>query len=267
MSNDADKQAASIRAPKFAITEQAMTSSIAHNTEANVISAVTRLYSVRLFAALAGMLAAVACAHAAELSPPPPVAPVPYTWTGIYIGGNAGYAGTDISETVSGGGGTASADTAGFLAGGQIGGNYQFGSIVLGAEADFDGSTVTKSITGPVVSATEQMPWVGTFRGRLGVAFDRFLVYGTAGGAATELRSNVNAGAAGSASTDVTHGAWTAGGGVEYALTDSLSARLEYLYLDTGDINVANVGPFAVTGHVQQNIVRAGLNFRLPVAW
>ncbi|HUN95867.1 MAG TPA: outer membrane beta-barrel protein [Bradyrhizobium sp.] len=137
----------------------------------------------------------------------------------------------------------------------------------MGAEADFDGSTVTKSITGPVASGTEQIPWLGTFRGRLGVASDRFLVYGTAGGAAIELKSDVNAGAAGSTSTDATHGAWTAGGGVEYALTDGLSARLEYLYLDTGDINIGYVGPLTVTGHVQENIVRAGLNFRLPVAW
>jgi outer membrane immunogenic protein len=65
----------------------------------------------------------------------------------------------------------------------------------------------------------------------------------------------------------VTSGAWTAGGGFEFALTDSLSARLEYLYLDTGNINVAYVGPLAVTGRLQENIVRAGLNYRLPVAW
>jgi outer membrane immunogenic protein len=250
--------------------EQPMPSStfITRNTEANKISTARRLCSgMHLVAALAGILAATDCAHAAELPLPSPVAPVPYTWTGLYIGGNAGYAGTTFDETVSGGGGTASADIPGFLAGGQIGGNYQFGSIVLGAEADFDGSTMTQSITGPTVSGTEQIPWAGTFRGRLGVAFDRFLVCGTAGGAALELRSNVNAGAAGSTSTAATHGAWTAGGGVEYALTDSLSARLEYLYLDTGDINVGYAGPLTVTGHVQENIVRAGLNYRLPVAW
>jgi outer membrane immunogenic protein len=247
-----------------------MTSSTfaARNSETNITSAVTRLCGgMHLVIALAGILAASAYAHAAELPLPPRVAPVPYTWTGLYIGGNAGYAGTAFDETVSGGGGTASADIPGFLVGGQIGDNYQFGAIVVGAEADFDGSTVTKSITGPVVSGTEQMPWLGTFRGRLGVAFDRFLVYGTAGGAALELRSTVNAGAAGSTSTAATHGAWTAGGGVEYALTDSLSARLEYLYLDTGDINVGFAGPLTVTGHVQENIVRAGLNYRLPVAW
>jgi outer membrane immunogenic protein len=260
----------SFKPTNFAVREQAMHSStfIVHNNGANIIAAATRLFGGKhLVTALAGILGAAGCAHAAELSPPPPVAPVPYTWTGLYIGGNAGYAGTTFDETVSGGGGTTNADIPGFLAGGQIGGNYQFGPIVVGAEVDFDGSTGSKSITGPVASGTEQIPWLGTFRGRLGVAFDRFLVYGTAGGAAIELTSNVNAGAAGSTSTNITHGAWTAGGGVAYALTDSLSARLEYLYLDTGDINAGYVGPLTVTGHVQENIVRAGLNFRLPVAW
>jgi outer membrane immunogenic protein len=256
----------SFKPTNFAITEQPMRS--ARHTEANINSAVTRLFrGMHFIAALAGILASSDCARAAELALPPSVPPALYTWTGLYIGGNAAYDGADLNETVSGGGGTTSANIPGFLAGAQIGGNYQFGPIVLGAEADFDGSTVSKSITGPVISGTEQMPWVATFRGRLGVAFDRFLVYGTAGATAIDLRSTINAGAAGSASTDVTHDAWTAGGGVEYAFTDSLSARLEYLYLDTGNINVAYISPLAVSGRVQEDIVRAGLNFRLPVAW
>lgn len=213
-----------------------------------------------------GLLAAGGLAQAADLSAPV-VAPIPYTWTGLYIGGNAGYAGTTVDQTVSGGGGSGSTDIPGFLVGGQIGGNYQIGVIVLGAEADFDGSTITKSTTAGIVSGTEQMPWLGTFRGRVGVAFGRFLVYGTAGGAATELRSAFSAGATGSANTTVTSGAWTAGGGLEVALSDSLSARLEYLYVETGTVNLAYIGPLTVTGRVEQNIVRAGLNYRLPVAW
>lgn len=222
---------------------------------------------LRLVAALAGLVAATDLAWGADLSPPG-LAPVPYTWTGLYIGGNAGYAGTDVSETVSGGNGGASTNIPGFIGGGQIGANYQVGSIVLGVEADFDGSTATKSTTvGALITGSEQMPWLATARGRLGVAFGRFLVYGTAGGAATALVSNVNAGAIGSSTTTSTHGAWTAGGGLEFAISESLSARLEYLYLDTGTINIGYVGPLVVTGRVQQDMVRAGLNYRLPVAW
>ena len=113
------------------------------------------------------------------------------------------------------------------------------------------------------------MPWIGTLRGRVGYAFDRILLYVTAGGAATQLVSTVNVGAIGSASTTFTHGAWTAGGGVEAAITEDLSARVEYLYVDTGNFFVAQVGPpvVTVTGRVQDNLVRAGVNYRLPVAW
>ena len=79
----------------------------------------------------------------------------------------------------------------------------------------------------------------------------------------------MNVGAIGSASTSNTTGAWTAGGGLEAAITDNLSARVEYLFLDTGNITVAQVGPpfVTVTGRLQDNLVRVGLNYRLPVAW
>jgi outer membrane immunogenic protein len=236
------------------------------NARGSLRASLLRNAPVRAATLLVGLLAACGLAKAADLSAPP-LAPVPYTWTGLYIGGNAGYAGTTMDQTVSGGGGTGSTDIPGFLVGGQVGGNYQIGAIVLGAEADFDGTTITKSTTAGILVGTEQVPWVATFRGRFGVAFGRFLVYGTAGGAATEIRSVLNAGVNGSANTTITSGAWTAGGGLEVAISESLSARLEYLYLDTGTVNLAFIGPVAVTGRVQQNIVRAGLNYRLPVAW
>jgi len=226
------------------------------------------------FAAIAGVLAATGTVSAADLTPP--AVPALYSWTGLYLGLNAGYAGATVTNTVAGGGldGSGSANIPGGIGGAQIGFNYQLGTVVMGFEADLDGTMATKSsatITGVagVTSGTDKIPWIGTCRGRLGYAFDRFLVYATAGGAATQLVSNLNVGAVGSANTTFTHGAWTAGGGFETAITDDLSVRLEYLYLDTGNINVAQVGPptVNVTGRVQDNLVRAGLNYRLPVAW
>jgi len=207
---------------------------------------------------------------------PPPAPPAPYSWTGLYIGLNAGYASAKVANTVAGGGmdGSGSVNIPGGIGGAQIGANYQIGSIVLGFEADFDGNMATKSsativAAGGTTTGTDQIPWIGTLRGRVGYAFDRLLLYATAGGAATQLISTVNVGAIGSASTTDTHGAWTAGGGIEAAITDDLSARLEYLYVDTGNISVAELGPpfAAVTGRMQDNLVRAGLNYRLPVAW
>jgi outer membrane immunogenic protein len=235
----------------------------------------TRLHLTRLgncgaglFAAIVGLLAVTDLAWGADLSTPP-LAPVPYSWSGLYIGLNAGYTSAKVTETASGGGGTASSNLSGGIGGFQIGANYQTGALVLGFEADFDGTMTTKSVTGTGITGTAQIPWIGTLRGRVGYAFDRILLYVTAGGAATQLVSTVNVGAIGSASTTFTHGAWTAGGGLEAAITEDLSARVEYLYVDTGNINVAQVGPpvVTVTGRVQDNLVRAGVNYRLPVAW
>jgi outer membrane immunogenic protein len=224
----------------------------------------------RVVAAVVGILAITTLAWGADLSAPV-AAPVPYSWSSLYIGLNAGYANAKVTETASGGGGSGSANVPGGLGGFQIGANYQTGAVVLGFEADFAGYMGTKSVTvaGGAVSGTAQIPWIGTLRGRVGYAFDRFLLYATAGGAATELISTVNVGAIGSASTTNTHGGWTAGAGLEAAVTESLSARVEYLYVDTGNINVAQVGAplVSVTGRLQDNLLRAGVNYRLPVAW
>ncbi len=224
--------------------------------------------SVKIVAAIVGLLAVTELAWGADLSPPLP--PAPYNWTGLYIGLNAGYASATVANTLSGSAsGSGSASISGGMGGAQIGANYQIGAMMLGFEADFDGFMATKSITAGISSGTDQIPWIGTLRGRVGVAFDRFLLYATAGGAATQLISTVNVGTIGTAHTSFMHGAWTAGGGIEAAITNDLSARVEYLYVDTGNINVAQVGPpiVAVTGRMQDSLVRAGLNYRLPVAW
>ena len=224
----------------------------------------------RIVAAAAGVLAVTTLAWGADLAPPP--MPAYYNWTGLYIGLNAGYASAAVSEAPSDGSGSGRTTIPGGIGGAQIGYNYQIGGVVLGFEADFDGSMATKSITAGSVSGTTQIPWIGTFRGRVGYAFDRCLLYATAGGAATQLLSNVNVGALGSAGTAETSGAWTVGGGIEAAIADNLSARVEYLYLDTGNITVAQVGGappppvVTVTGRLQENLVRAGLNYRFPAA-
>lgn len=223
---------------------------------------------------LFGLLAVTKQASSADLSPgpiaTPAVAPAGYNWNGLYLGLNAGAAfGTDTT-TASGGGvaAAASANIPGFIGGAQIGVNYQTGAVVWGFEADFDASTQNQSLASGVLAGTSQMPWFGTLRGRLGVAFDRLLIYGTAGGAAGELKSNFTI-PAGPTSTTVTYGTWTAGGGFEYGITDNLSARVEYLYFDTDNVGTGTIGPptTTITSRLKENLVRAGLNYRFPVAW
>jgi outer membrane immunogenic protein len=230
--------------------------------------------NLKVFASVACLLATVTTAHAADLAVPRAPAPaVPYTWSGLYIGLNAGYSGGTLAETLSGAAaGSGSASIPGAVGGFQVGANYQMNALVLGFEADFDGAAATKSINvgGGLAANTAQIPWFGTFRARAGFAFDRMLLYATAGGAATQLRSSVNITGIGTSSTTFTHSGWTAGGGLEAAISNDLSARVEYLYVDTGNFSVAEVGgppPASASGHLKDSLVRAGLNYRLPVAW
>ncbi len=138
--------------------------------------------SARVLAAVAGLLAVTSLAWGADLPPPyapPPVAPVPFSWTGVYIGLNAGYAGIKDAQTISGPGvsGSGSTSIPGGIGGAQLGANYQMGAFVLGFEADFDGSMATRSTSVPGITtgSNDQIPWVGTLRGRAGIAFDQIL--------------------------------------------------------------------------------------------
>jgi outer membrane immunogenic protein len=228
---------------------------------------------VKIVSIAIGLLTVSRVAWAADLSPSPVIAPPPapaaYNWNGLYLGLNAGSAFGNEAVTAPGVGASASQNLPGFIGGAQIGVNYQIGAIVWGGEADFDASTQSGSLSSPVLSGDDQMPWFATLRGRLGVAFDRLLVYGTAGGAAGELRSNF-ALPAGTTSTTVTYGTWTAGAGFEYGFTDNLSVRAEYLYLDTGNVGTGTVGgppTTTITSQLKNSLVRAGLNYRFPVAW
>jgi outer membrane immunogenic protein len=243
-----------------------MGSSVQNNRAGAVTSSL-----VSAVTALVGLLAATGYASSADLSPAPirAVAPAAYNWSGLYLGLNAGSGfGTDTTTASGGASAAASANVPAFIGGAQLGVNYQTGMVVWGFEGDFDASTQNQSLASGVLSGTSQIPWFGTLRGRVGLAFDRLLVYGTAGGAAGELKSSFTV-PAGATSTTVTYGTWTAGGGLEYGITENLSARLEYLYLDTGNVNTGTIGPpaTAITSRLQNNLVRVGLNYRFPIAW
>jgi len=102
--------------------------------------------------------------------------------------------------------------------------------VAWGQEDNYNASTQNRSLPSGALSASNEMPWLATRRGRCGIAIRP---YGMAGGIAGELRTNF-AIPAGNTTTTVTHGTWTAGARVEHGLTDRPSARLEHLYHDTG---------------------------------
>ncbi len=212
----------------------------------------------------AGALALAAGGQALAADLPPPMAPPPrapatyvpapvpiFSWSGIYVGINGGWAFGNAS--VSGGGTSLTPD--GFLVGGTLGGNYQFGNFVVGIEGDGDWSNLDGT-NGTVGNGAEvKSTWLATVRGRAGYAWDRVLFYGTAGGAF----GNEQAGPNGGPFTSATQAGWTAGAGVEAAFARNWTAKVEYLYVDFAGLNVPAAG---VTVNLTENVVRAGINYK-----
>jgi outer membrane immunogenic protein len=224
-------------------------------------------------------------AFAADLpAPPPPQAPaayVPvaapiYNWSGIYVGINGGYGfGTsNWGALVPGGTGSGNFDVNSGLVGGTVGVNFQTGQFVFGVEADVDWSDINGSTTnitscgGDTCTFQTQNDWLGTVRGRIGYAFDRVLLYATAGGAYGDIKANLtDTTAAVSAGTTNTEFGWTAGAGIEYGITENLTARVEYLFVDLSSgsfsCSAATCG-IALSSSVsfEANLVRGGLDFK-----
>jgi outer membrane immunogenic protein len=192
-------------------------------------------------------------------------APRPFSWSGVYVGVNAGGAFGRFNANAEFGPfsedlGSVSAN--GFIGGGQVGAQIQYQKTVLGIEADFQGSTQDHSDTFGAFTLTEKMPWFATVRGRLGWVFDNVLLYGTGGIAVVD--GKITGTALGlTASTDSSHIGWTAGGGVEWAFAQNWTAKVEYLYIDSGNIDLFNVGGVTFNGRIKDNIVRAGINYYL----
>ncbi|MBB3019414.1 outer membrane immunogenic protein [Microvirga lupini] len=177
---------------------------------------------------------AVAADLPSRRAPAPIIAAVPvFTWTGFYVGVNAGIGwATDDTVTI-GGVDYAVDDDAAFVGGAQVGYNYQIGSFVLGLEADINYADFGGD------DDFDSEDWFGTVRARAGVAFDRALVYATGGFAFADDANG-----------------WTVGGGLEYAFTNNLSAKIEGLY-----VSVEQDTPFG-DYDADFGVVRAGLNFR-----
>jgi outer membrane immunogenic protein len=212
---------------------------------------------------------------------PPPMQSV-HNWSGFYLGVNAGggwsNANVDFSAAAFPSFASVENNLKGALGGGQLGYNWQYGAAVFGVEADFQFGGMTGGIDAPcppglcaglAASFRQKMPWFGTARGRIGYASDGWMLYATGGYAYSRLETHAFA-SAGGVSVDVRrnenrHG-WTAGGGIEVALTHNWTAKIEYLYLDFG----SHGGTWTLTGlptitddtRLQANIVRGGLNYR-----
>jgi opacity protein-like surface antigen len=239
-------------------------------------------------ALLVAILAGGARAADLPVKAPVPVA-APWSWTGFYVGGNIGGA-LEYSKLEDPFGPVSFGDrvkTTAFIAGGQVGSNYQIGNVVIGAVANLDwatsrGDETCFGLVGGAFFASNcsvDPTLLGTITGRFGYAFGHTLVYAK-GGAAWEhtnvdMAVNNNPGQHFLASAN-SYGewGWTVGGGSEYALTRAWSLTLEYDYLHFGTANVATpyvagnplpghpVGPIAgLSSNV--NEVKLGINYKL----
>jgi outer membrane immunogenic protein len=271
---------------------------------------------------LTSSLKSDAAASAEEAPGYVPLNSPPLPWSGVYIGLNGGglfgaqrpvgtgtlgayndpglesgaVFATSAASVVPSGGAT------GFIGGVQLGYNQQFGDVVLGFEADFQGTTAYGSgnafgsgfdpVSGarPLTLTTTQksLPGLGTLRARVGyLATPEFLLYGTAGFAYGETNFNVAITSADTAgiykpaynvtSFSSIRDGWAAGGGLEWMFWPHWSAKLDYLYYDLGATNliwagIANPAPGFATGwgylagstsRFNGHVIRAGLNYHL----
>lgn len=146
-------------------------------------------------------------------------------------------------------------DANGGFGGLQAGYNHDLGGVVLGVEADVQLSGIKNDdiFPGLVPPVTGQIDSFGTVRARVGLPIDRFMPYITGGLAWANARMEDP----GLKETD-TYTGWTIGGGVEVAVTDNITIKGEYLYIDYGGAKFATPIDFDLTSHV----ARVGLNYK-----
>lgn len=205
----------------------------------------------------------------------PAVVPAPvFSWTGCYLGANVGGASDRHKYTTNAFAGVAGQDAGShtataFIAGGQVGCNYQTGPLVVGVEGMFDWADLNRSHFVPAAGVTlgTDTQWLATATGRVGYAFDRVLVYAKGGGAWIQETQSVTVGALNTNDGGRTRAGWTAGGGWEYAFADNWSVKIEYNYMDFGTkgTTTCTLGVCAATGVNDKETLHAvflGLNFR-----
>jgi outer membrane immunogenic protein len=218
-------------------------------------------------AALAALIA-VSPANAGDWLDAPPAyskAPAVYDWTGLYAGIIAG-GGWGVVPWASGPDATAgSTNISNGHFGGTLGYNAQtVSSFVLSTEADIAwnhiNATVPPFSCAPNCELTSN--WLATARLRLGYAFDRVMPYVTGGVSIGDLTADIVGQPLGNQS--VVNLSWTVGVGVEVVISGPWTAKVEYLHTDLSGISCGTAcGGGPISMNLSDNIIRAGLNYRL----
>lgn len=236
------------------------------------------LLSTAALVALAGTAAAadLPSRRAPPVYVPPPAIPV-FTWTGAYVGGQVGYEfGRSNATSFAPGGartGFGTSSPSGVVGGAHIGylfstqslgfgGNLFGGGLVAGVEGSVDGSNYRSNYTFANFDNRTRQNIEGSVRGRLGVAVDRALFYATGGVAFGGLQNDYFNRANGTAASfSRTRVGYTVGGGVEYAFTNNVSARVEYRYTDYGSFNDVLASGASIRHRETDNRIQAGISY------
>jgi opacity protein-like surface antigen len=238
--------------------------------------------------------------------PAPPILPPVFTWTGAHAGLFAGYGAFDRSTqfVCTGPGGQAGGrlcpvlpsrkgSNDSFIAGGEVGYDWQLGSgLVVGAAVDhqitrmwgydrWEGDVPARGrgyYEDTSAHSGQRLDDLTTIRGRAGFAFGQTLVYATGGLALGHVRTDNNLSVFSPYDPvtlfDGRHGdlrlGYVAGAGLEQALSQHLSVKVEGLYYDLGSRAVLTTpGYRAWTGYQTGTrvatdgfLTRVGLNYR-----
>ncbi|GAA4109747.1 outer membrane protein [Aminobacter aganoensis] len=170
-----------------------------------------------------------------------------HDWSGIYAGVHGGVSSEGFPNPFS--------SKSGWQFGGQVGANMQSGVIVYGAELDGSHSGGAKHKLGG--GAELQRTWSGAAKVRAGMTFDKTLVYGTAGYGVAKFKPKGTV-----VSDEKWEGGYLLGGGVEQAFAGNISAKVEYNYVDYGDVTSVVSGGARRTDDLSSHTVKAGLNYR-----
>jgi outer membrane immunogenic protein len=221
-------------------------------------------------------------------APAPVVIATP--WTGFYVGIEGGYgSGRDVYNFPPTGGfggvvapfgigGNFEQRFNGGVFGGHLGFNYQIGNFVVGLEGSIASTRLRGSsanVLGPFFPGTTtydaDLHWVATVTPRLGIAVDNWLLYGKGGLAAGRVETRVaNSFFPLTYSEQEHYVGWTAGAGVEYAVTANWIVGLEYNYYNLGSERyggLARVAAGTISGEYHVDYRHNSVLGRLSYKW
>ena len=219
---------------------------------------------ILLTALMAGVassaLAADLPTHKAPPAPAPYLTPPPFTWTGFYVGVNGGwgFSGTDNNSfgNINGG-----------LIGGTVGYNYQMGQFVIGYEGDVDwadvhGGNFAYGLPGGFGTDKLTTNWMVTERARLGYSVDKALFFVTGGYAGIDTHGSFSDSFGNFGSQNRWQNGGVIGAGVEYAFTNNITGKAEYLYAPFSSQTYFGGTPYAENNGMSLSLIRVGLNYK-----